>query len=222
MRVRSVLVFSVMALLFVASVAQADDVTLGTYSWVFNQSNYVTTPGGTVTIGVALQETGGGNALLLHGMDQMAGTINWLNSPVPPTPAAVLSVSDIIPNPAFAVGDRILPGDGTATILDFDPSFSGEGTQVSPGVWQLSLGTFTFTAGYAPGVTHLKADIYYAAPMGGGNLVNDDDGSGLDPYIATGYATITTPEPSTFVMSVIAALGFFGLRLRAEAARVAA
>ena len=61
MRARSVLVFSVVALLFVASVAQADEV-FGTYSWLFNvgpTKNYIATPGSTVTVSVALLEVGG-------------------------------------------------------------------------------------------------------------------------------------------------------------------
>ena len=230
MRARSVLVFSVVALLFVASVAQADEV-FGTYSWLFNGAptkNYIATPGSTVTVSVALLEVGGNTlsgfyeAVAPHsgnigGLSGMGATMNWSGGP-----AYVNAVSDITINSSFTSWAAPDPGilneygPGTASITDYYAVYNGSGVlgTAGGGGYEIQLGTFTFQAGATAGVTQLDLGAFGDAG-GGGTAVNDDGGTGIDASIPDGYCTITTtPEPSTLVLSGIAGLAFLGLRLR--------
>ena len=232
MRVRSVLVLSVVAVLLVATAAQATPL----YQFVVSPSTTSTTPGSTVNVTVSLQQLGG-TELTLHGLVNTGVSLFWSDSPEPASPSMVLTTPDvypddypgnvynantknITPNATFgSVWDQsTYPTDPGGTYSDIGYAQLTEGNFAAIKASTILLGTFTFTAG-GPGTTLLRATDY--DPTGDDNVTPLVSGAPivLDSLIADGTASITvTPEPSTLVLSAIAALGFLGLRLRRKAA----
>ena len=166
-----------------------------TYSFLFDSPSYIAAPGGKQNVSVYLEEVvgSGGTSILAPsgvGMVSLGTMVRWDDPPVPASPATVLATSDITPNAAF---DQIFANvySADATLNDFallNPV--AHGTQVASGVYEILIGTFSFTAGTTSGnVTHIRATAY-----GGGENVNvaGDGVTALDSLIADATATITT------------------------------
>lgn len=225
MRVRSVLVFSVVAFLFAASVAQAITLIPGTFNWSvsgagYSNGNFTIAPGASTTASIYLQNVGG-NALTTSGgtgLFGMGATVAWSGGSA--------SISQVDYNSVFTnalvdidgVDDplQILPGDNTANISDYATA-GKKGTLVTAGTYQILLGTYVIEAGAGTATQFTIGP--YALSMGGGTVAADTNVTPLDSLIPNLSFTVNSvPEPSTLVLSAIAALGFFGLRLRRKTA----
>ncbi len=207
-----------------------------TFSFVFDQSNYVAAPGGQVGVEVFLRQTGlagGGQTNVLGGPGAvgMVGTGVLLTYPTGSSDAQVLSTSDITGNIAFdnaGFGPYTAVNGGSAllsqAVIFGSPVF---GTPVSSltDTFDLLLGTFTFTAGLQLGqVTPVTASIPLV-PDSNDNIANTSPIPTVLSSIVSGEATITVagssvPEPSSLIQcfSAIALLAILGWRRRAALA----
>jgi hypothetical protein len=180
------------------------------YAFAFAQANYLAVPGGTVDVPVYLEETVGSGTSLLdsNGVGMFgAGVVLGFDSPLP-TRAKVLTTAAIVPNAAFndATDEKTAVTGTTATlseVTDFSVFVHADNPAPGQGQYLMTIGTFEFTAGSTPGevTTILTANN----PLGDVNITGDLEA--LDSVIVNAIATITVvPEPSTLVLSGIAAL----------------
>jgi len=198
-------------------------------SFVFDQSNYVVAPNGTVDVGIFLRQTGtpaAGETNVLGGFGAvgMTGTGVRISFPTGPNDAQVLSTANITGNPAFDnFGfDPFSAVDANSALLSQATSGSPVfGSAVGPNVYDLFLGTFTFTAGAVPGtVTQIGASIplfqnsndnVAATTPFPTSLLNITDGSAT---ITVQGSSVTTavPAPGSLVLGL---LGAFAISARA-------
>lgn len=192
-------------------------VSAGPVSFALGQAAYSAAPGGKAIVPIYWQETvGQGETSVLDlasavGMFGQGVQVRWDNPAMPSHPATVVSTADIAYNPAFDDAGS-MHRSVTASyaqlseVTDF-LSF-GYGNQVSPGVWQQLIGTFSFTVGSVPGeVTHLST-TRYVGPLGTEDYIIDSNGNAYDSATAAATATITVtaPEPSSLVLLAMAGL----------------
>lgn len=189
-------------------------------SFVFDQADYLVAPGATVNVNVYWQQavTGGESSVLAPssgiGMYAQGVQVRWDDPMAPSQPAKVANADDIVDNSAFNDTGSMhrIASDSYAQLSEVTDSLTfAYGSQMSTGVWQQWIGTFSFTAGAVSGeVTHLLA-TRYVGPVQGGSYIVDANGNAYDGETAVATATITTiPEPSGLVLGGIAALAIFG------------
>jgi hypothetical protein len=212
MQRRIIALLVVVTLFMVAATARADSLF-----YAFDQSNYTVAPGVTVPVKVYLEETGG-TVLADAGLQGVGLTVSWDNSLT-----QVLAPADVVLNPSFnVVYDHSAYPTSKYTQLEGGIYPGVVSPTLTAGVYKILVGTFNFTAGATPGVTHLLTADYDPDPMSfdtvtGPSANPAENYAVLDSMIANGAATITvgtTPEPSTLVLSGIAALAFFAFRSR--------
>lgn len=197
-------------LLFFSGTARAAPI----YSYVFDQPSYVVPAGGTVDVQVFLQETLTApldrSLLATEGLFSAGVRIRFDLPPVPPKPSQVVSLADIVANPAFddPFGSlRVLVPGSSAGLAENVTLLSPAGVLATggPSVFQLLLGTFRFTAGDMDEVTVLQATDL--SPLN--ETVTFRTATVLDGQINVGQATIRVviPEPAGLVLFVTGTLG---------------
>lgn len=197
MMLRTLLVVTCMLMLHASSQAAL--------VYTFDQSDYLVAPGDTVDVQVFLTQTDTTSILTDEGLSSAGVRVEFdLNQPI--DRAEVLSLSNIISNPAFDendplfTGSELVPGH-SAGLFD---GISFLGTPVVGN--SVLLGTFTFTSGAIGGeVTNLRATDFSAFT----ETVSGVVGTPLDGMIGDGLATITVsaiPEPSSVAMIGAAAV----------------
>jgi hypothetical protein len=208
-------IFSVLALLSVASLGRAD------LAWQFTDStgatvagnNFSVNQGSTIDIRVYLLETNGGTTLSSAGLSSVGVKLAGSNAN-----AQVASASAITPNPQF---------DDTSKSVSGNNAILNDGLLANPVVHapttgadanRILVGTFTYS-GLTAGTTNVQA----VDPHAFADTV-DGNGNTLDALIASSAATITVnavPEPGTLVLTGMFAVALVGLgcrRRRREAA----
>jgi hypothetical protein len=203
------------------------------YSFAFEQSSYTVNPGGTVAVRVYLREDvsdGSPTFLKNTGLIGAGAQVNGNNAL-----ATVAALPDVQPNlgpvgffddangPATSQSMAFLQGTGAALTEDIglrpDPVFaSGSGP-----VYQILLGTFTFTAGGIAGDTALTATRRTLGVPGGSgsqDLVGGDfPPTVFDDAVLSGTATVhvtgqvgAVPEPTALTLAGLGALSLLGYR----------
>jgi len=198
------------ALLTGGGTANAD---LG-FSFQFDQSNYVVSPGGQVAVEVFLRQTGtpgAGETNVLGGSGAVGvtGTGVTITFPVGANDAQVLSASDISGNSAFdnAGFGPVTSVSGGSALLSQAVILGSPvlGTAVSglTNTYDCFLGTFQFTAGLQAGqVTTIGASIPLS-PHSSDNVAATSPEPTVLTNIESAAATITVqsvtavPEPSS-------------------------
>jgi hypothetical protein len=194
---------SLLTAVLLAFTALAAGTAHAEYRYAFDQSNYTTTPGGTVPVSIYLQETE--TSLLADaGLQGVGINVAWSGGPA--------SMTAVTPNSAFSLySDSSI--ESTYAYLT-ESALAGVKATETPegsGIYKVLVGTFSFTAGATNGVTTLTtADIDPEYDGDTATAVYNNISTSLDTLIFNGTATITTiPEPSTFVLAGIAVLALF-------------
>ncbi len=165
------------------------------YQYAFDQTNYIVAPNGTVNVGVYLVETvdSGGVSVLSSSGVGMSGAgvqVYFSDSPQPADPATVVSTAAIAANSAFDQSSTSLSS-GSALLSEyvfFNDYVHGAQPDPNQTIYQMSIGTFTFTSGAISGnITPIRAAAYGTA-----NINVTAGGVVLDSLIAQSTATITT------------------------------
>jgi hypothetical protein len=183
--------------------------------YFFDQSDYSVAPGGTVAVTVFLRETFNpsiGSSLLAPGTDGLvsAGFMIQCRSTPPSRPALVLATSAIAGNPGFdfaTIPQLPVPTfEHTAGIvaLSSNPVYGEIGSRTpSRETVLLTLATFTFTGGPAPGdVTHLTALNAETNLRLASDTVVTASGLVLDSLLEPGRATITVRTEASHTPAV--------------------
>jgi hypothetical protein len=205
------------------TLASVNSAPAATIAYVFDQSNYVVAPGGTVNVDVHLREIIGVGERSVLATDGLigAGVRVFFDDPIPGSPAGVLSLTDISGNAQFDLLPPLTdlgPPALSAGLLQFvdivSPPVLASG---GPTTFEILLGTFTFTAGATAGeVTAIRAvDFGLSDDTVTGALVT------LDALIATGNTTITVqgasaavPEPNSVVLVGAGVFALLAQRVR--------
>jgi len=203
------------------------------FSFQFDQSNYVASPGGQVAVEVFLRQTGiagTGQTNILGGPEAvgMVGTGVLVTFGTGLSDAQVLSPSDITGNAAFdnfGFSPFTSVSSGSASLSQSTSGAPVLGTNVALDTYDLLLGTFTFTAGTVLGqVTTISASI----PLDpNDNVAATSPDPTVLTNIASAGATITVqgavavPEPNSLFVGIIGSVFFASLvcwpRARARA-----
>ena len=212
-----------------------------TYQYITDQSSYSASAGQSVTVQLLLQETlsGGSSSLLVsEGGLFGAGVFVTQSGTVPSNPTLI--AGPVTPNQSarpdgFGTGGRIslLPATSTtAGVLESVPDFSTPGpagTQVSPTVRDVFLGSLTLTAGAAGSTTQFTIESYKNFSGKDGNTLTFNNAfdldlaggaSGAPPFTGADAFTNSfsvnvsppsaSPEPGTLLLTGSAALMFAG------------
>lgn len=194
-----------------AAYAGSAAIAAPSYRFAFDRANYDVAPGMTVNVTVSLEEIPGSetpvldaNGVGMFGVGIMLADV----APLPADPALVLLEMDIAPNSLFTEDitrsvSTVPPiAASLAEFTDFESFIHADDSTPGQASYFLTIGTFTFTAGLTPGVTHIQMDRY---PFGDVNITGQI--MSLDDQIATATATITVvPEPPALTLVIVAAL----------------
>jgi hypothetical protein len=210
--------------IFIASAATSS--AASTFSFVYDQSNYVTSPGGHVAVNLYLQQSGlasSGQTNVLGGPGAVGvtGTGVVITFPTGPNDAQVLSTANITGNSSFdnfGFGPFTSVSSGTALLSQATSGTPLLGTTVAPNTFDLLLGTFVFTAGtVSPHVTTISAAIPLV-PHSNDNVAATSPLPTVLSSISSGSATITVvsasgavPEPSALGQGLTALMILGGL-----------
>jgi hypothetical protein len=194
------------------------------YSYHFDQPQYQVPAGGAVTVKVSLRETAGPNEVPVLASEGLfaAGVGVWWDNPLA---AFVAGEDDVQGNPAFTGPPLRSVTPGSAGLLqaldvaDFDGVMGAGG----PSLFEVELGSFTFTAG-ASGLAMLRAGDWSSGDETLSNL-----GQVLDGLIADAHAVIVvaevpppdepgvpseTPEPTSLLLLGVGLAGVTGVGIR--------
>lgn len=192
------------------------------YRYVFDRPVYTVAPGETVLVNTFLQETvtgGDTSRLATEGLIGAGVRVRFDIPPAPGSPAQVLNLSDILPNTAdfddaiFQFTD-LAPG-SLAELTEVVDLASPPvlGTELTPGIFRVFLGSFRFTAGSALG------EVTTVSALDSPRTEDTITGTGLvlDGLIESGDSTIrvsAVPEPSALTLVGTGALGLIGYSWR--------
>ena len=176
------------------------------YQYLLSQPSYTTAPGGSVLVGVSLQERvtdGSTSRLATDGLFSAGVRVTFGSG----SAAQVLAATDITFNSAFnsTFQTRIVNAGVSAELtesVDFaSPALLG--SALGGGVYQVFLGSFRFTVGSVAGQT----TTITAVDIPGMTDTLTGAGLALDALIQPASATITTtsnvatvPEPASLIL----------------------
>jgi hypothetical protein len=199
-----------------------------TYEFAFDSDNYLVAPGGTVDITVYLKETvnEGPSVLNSDGVGIFGAGARLNFDGTSPTRAKVLYDTNITPNPVFtnisdpgivikSVTDTTAQLIATMGLISLDVAHADDPT-LGMAEYLMTIGTFKFTAGSVPGEV---TSVYTSRVLNEGDEEIDamitGDIIALDSVVGQSGFTITTiPEPSTLLLSGMAAVAIFAFRCR--------
>lgn len=198
------------------------------YQFVTDTPSHTAELGSQFDVTVFLQETvTDGDAPRLVGVDGGLVSAGLLVTFGPSAPARVLSLDDIITNPAFTddlFQEKVLSADdGSAGFFEAIGLFDDpiQGVETSPGVYRVELGTFRFQALAVGSFNLLISDL------NDGPLFEDfvtADFTSLDPFLSPAVVSITVrdlnviPEPAGLVLLSLGAAGVLAARRFRKAA----
>jgi hypothetical protein len=191
------------------------------YRFRFDQAQYTVAPGGTVDVNVYLREEYDPLDSPLLNTEGLGGAGVRIDFGALPT-AVVLSDSDIQPNNGldFFYVDQTSSSAGFSGFVLLGPALMAT---AAPGVNEILLGSFTFTAGLIAGNTQIEAidfDPFFDDNVTFGDNLTCKPPTALDALILPDSATITVagnetvPEPASMVAWLALSTSALAIRWR--------
>lgn len=201
------------------------------YSYVTDQTSYSTTPGGSVTAIVYLEESGAVSSLIAldGGLFGAGFSVTRASTGLPANPSAINTIAGSVTSNGsnFSGGSFTIANGASASFsrgLDAGNVSASSGPTPTSGL--IEIGSITVTGGTSAGTTNFTLGNYnYPALTGGytqtfgtaagsGKNVGydlDKTNTGTNPYTGAGGSagaetfsvTVNTPEPGSIAMAAI-------------------